>query len=168
MFNNIFCEIKGKKVIHWVGWGTVLITSWKCNFSIYFDIQVYYLNIQAITTFYLFYWLFMCSLYSFIFLPYNCSPEKWRFLALKWPLLPQFSTYRHRTGFIVKRKQVQRFIYKLVKKNIIFKAAYFAKKKNMRFSKNSLKFIQFFFKNLKLGIRIYVLNALITSNLLYL
>ena len=30
--------------------GTVLIMSWKCNFSIYLDIQVYYLNIQAITT----------------------------------------------------------------------------------------------------------------------
>ena len=53
MFNNIFCEVKGKKVIHWGGqgnWGTVLITSWKCNFSIYLHIQVYYLDIQAITT----------------------------------------------------------------------------------------------------------------------
>ena len=36
--------MKGKKVIHWgdVGgnMGTVLILSWKCNFSIYLDIQV--------------------------------------------------------------------------------------------------------------------------------
>ena len=40
------------------------------------------------------------------FLPYNRSPEKWRFLSLKSLLLPQFSTYRHRTGFIVQRKQV--------------------------------------------------------------
>ena len=52
MFINIFCEVKGKKVIHWGGgvWGnvgTVLITSWKCNFSIYLDIKVYYLDIQA-------------------------------------------------------------------------------------------------------------------------
>ena len=64
MFNNIFCEVKGKKVIHWGGaggnGGTILITSWKCNFSIYLDIQVYYLDIQAITTLYAFYWLFMC------------------------------------------------------------------------------------------------------------
>ena len=45
------------------------------------------------------------SFYSFIFPPYNRSPEKWRFLALKSLLLPQFSTYSHRTGFIVKRKQ---------------------------------------------------------------
>ena len=64
MFNNIFCEMKVKKVNHWGGagrnGGTVLITSWKCNFSIYLDIQVYYLDIQAITTLYAFYWLFMC------------------------------------------------------------------------------------------------------------
>ena len=37
MFNNIFCEMKGKKVIHWEGaygnGGTVPISSWKCNFS---------------------------------------------------------------------------------------------------------------------------------------
>ena len=30
--------------------GTVLISSWKCNYSIYFDIQVCYLDIQSITT----------------------------------------------------------------------------------------------------------------------
>ena len=57
--------------------GTVLITSWKCNFSIFLDIQVYYLDIQAITTLYAFYWLFMCCFLLFvIFLPYNHSPEK--------------------------------------------------------------------------------------------
>ena len=52
MFNNIFCEIKGKKVIHWgvENGRTVLISSWKSNFSIYLDIQVYYLDIEAITT----------------------------------------------------------------------------------------------------------------------
>ena len=53
--------MKGKKVIHWgvVGenGGTIQILSWKCNFNIYLDIQVYYLtrqvyylDIQAITT----------------------------------------------------------------------------------------------------------------------
>ena len=30
--------------------GPILISSWKCNFSIYLDIQVYNLDIQAITT----------------------------------------------------------------------------------------------------------------------
>ena len=43
MFNKIFYEMKGTKVIHWGGaWrngGTVQIASWKCNFSIYLDIQ---------------------------------------------------------------------------------------------------------------------------------
>ena len=53
MFNNSFCEIKGKKVIHWgVGGGrgiggTMLISSWKCNFSNFLDIQVYFLDIQV-------------------------------------------------------------------------------------------------------------------------
>ena len=50
MFNNIFCEMKSKKVIHWRGPGgngePVLISSWKCNFSIYLDIQLYNLDIQ--------------------------------------------------------------------------------------------------------------------------
>ena len=45
--------MEGKKVIHWGGLGgmggPVLISSWKCNFSIYLDIKVYFLDIQAIT-----------------------------------------------------------------------------------------------------------------------
>ena len=71
MFNNIFCEMKGKKVIHWGGpggnGGTVQILSWMCNFNIYLDIQVYYLDIQAITTLLCLYWFFICaaSFYSF-------------------------------------------------------------------------------------------------------
>ena len=52
MFYNIFSETKGKKVIHWgVGnGGTILISSWKFNYSIYFDIKVYYMDIQEIST----------------------------------------------------------------------------------------------------------------------
>ena len=46
--------MKIKIVIHWGGpggnGGPVLISSWRCSFSIYLDIQVYYLDIQAITT----------------------------------------------------------------------------------------------------------------------
>ena len=52
MFNNIFCEMNIKKV-HWGGrgnWVTVLISLFKRNYSIYLDIQVYYLDIQAIST----------------------------------------------------------------------------------------------------------------------
>ena len=45
--------------------------------------------------------------YIFIFLSYNRSPEKWLFSVFNKLPLPQFSTYRHRTGFIVKRKQVR-------------------------------------------------------------
>ena len=43
--------MKGKKAVHFGGpggnGGTVLISSWKSNFSIYLDIQVHYLDIQA-------------------------------------------------------------------------------------------------------------------------
>ena len=45
--------MKSKKVIYWGGaWGnggTIQIASWKCNFGVYLDNQVYYLDIQAIT-----------------------------------------------------------------------------------------------------------------------
>ena len=52
MFNKKICEMKGKKDIHWRGGpggnrATILISSWKCNFIIYLDIQVYYLDIQV-------------------------------------------------------------------------------------------------------------------------
>ena len=76
MFNKIFCEMKGKKVIHWGGGGaggTVQIASWKCNFDIYLDIQVYYLDIQAITT------LLCLLLVLYVLVPsiyiHNHSPE---------------------------------------------------------------------------------------------
>ena len=52
-FNNIFCKMNIKKLSTGgpVGnGGTVLISSWKCNYSIYLDIKVYYLDIHAIST----------------------------------------------------------------------------------------------------------------------
>ena len=62
--------MKDKKVIHWWGAmgneGTVLISSCKCSDSIYLDIQVYYLDIQAITPLLAFYWIFMCWFLLFI------------------------------------------------------------------------------------------------------
>ena len=46
----MFCKTNIKKVIHWVGewgeWGN-LISSWKCKYSIYLDIQVNYMDIQV-------------------------------------------------------------------------------------------------------------------------
>ena len=52
MFNKIFCEMKGRKVIHWGGrnGGTVQIDCCKCDFGIYLDIQEYYFDIQGMTT----------------------------------------------------------------------------------------------------------------------
>ena len=64
MFNKKFCEMKGEKVKPlggaWGNGGTIQIASWKCNFGIYLDIQ-------AITTLYAFYWLFMCWFLLFVY-----------------------------------------------------------------------------------------------------
>ena len=110
MFNNIFCEMDIIKRYPLGGGGgnggTVLISSWKCTYSIYLDIKVYYLDIQAIST--LLCLLLILDLYSTCF--YNTClykppppPEKSSFRSLQSLLLPQFSNYRHRTGYIVKR-----------------------------------------------------------------
>ena len=146
--------------IHWGGHGgnggTVLISSWKCNFGIYFDIQVYYLDPSTLLGYPINNHTFMPSIGSLcvgsfcllIFLSYNLSPEKWRFPALKSLLLPQFWTYRHRTGFIVKWKQLlikeslcQNFklvniFYKFLKLSILTKQkyAYFKKFHNIYYS----------------------------------
>ena len=120
---------------------TVLISSWKCNFSIYLDIQVYYLDIQAIPH-------SMPSIGSLcvpsihlFFLSYNHYPEKWHFLSLKSLLLLQFSTYRHPTGFIVKRKQVRITNYLGILINCL-------KKKLKLLKKCEFKNIRFFFKEI--------------------
>ena len=46
--------------------GPVLILPWRCNFSIYSDIQVYYLDIQAITTLLCLILVLMCCFLLFI------------------------------------------------------------------------------------------------------
>ena len=82
------------------------------------------------------------SFYSFIFLSYNHSPEKWYFPALKSLLLPQFLTYRYRSGFIVKgnrcayRKVYGKTINWKKKKKKNFKVVYFAPKNWVNFLKN--------------------------------
>ena len=51
MITNYFCEMNIKKVSHGCEKsGTFLISFWKCNYSIYLDIPVYYLDTQAIST----------------------------------------------------------------------------------------------------------------------
>ena len=75
MFNRKICEMKGKKVIHWGAWGnggTVQIVSWKCNFGIYLDIQVYYLDIKAITT--LLYLLLVLYVLVLLFINFSTLP----------------------------------------------------------------------------------------------
>ena len=135
-----------KKVIGWGGqwkWGTLP------NFLFEVELQVY-TNIQSIST--LVCLLFdangfvMCNYYFF----YNTCCKirtlgKWRFWSLQSLLLPQFSTYRHRTRFIVKRKQVRINKYLGIPRNCyfflqLFKVVYFAPK-TTQISKNSIKFI---------------------------
>ena len=66
--------MKGKKVIYWGmpggNGGTVQISSWKCNFNIYLDIQVYYLDIQPVTKLLCLYWFLMCCFLLFIQIVY--------------------------------------------------------------------------------------------------
>ena len=49
----------------------------------------------------------------------------------------------------------------------IFEVVYFANNKCAHFKKFHKIYYSFFFKNLQLGILVYLLNALITSNFLY-
>ena len=63
--------MKFKKVIHCGNGGIVQIASWKCNFGIYLDTEVYYLDIQAITTLLcllLVLYVLVPSIYSFFYL----------------------------------------------------------------------------------------------------
>ena len=94
------------------------------------------------------------SFYSFIFLPYNRSPKKWHFSVLKRILLPQFSTYRHRTGFNVKRKQVRITNYLGLPINLylyfFFSSCSFCSKKYALFKKFP-KIYSFFFQKEIIG-----------------
>ena len=107
MFNNIFCEMNIKKVIHCGmacgNWGTVLICSWKCNFNIYFDIQVYYLDIKAITTLLcllLVLYVLVPSIHSFFYL----TTALWK-SNIFWHS-KAYSSYSFQPTGIMKRKQV--------------------------------------------------------------
>ena len=101
--------------------------------------------------------LCVCSFYILIFLPYNCSPENWHFPAIKILCSPQFWTYRHRTGFIVKRKQVciTNYLGIPIKNFIFYKFLkfffFFAPKKYTDFKKFPKIYYSFFFHKKWIG-----------------
>ena len=97
----------------------------------------------------------MCN-YSFFYNTCykNRAPEKWRFWSLQSLLLVQFSTYRQRTGFIVKRKQVHMpnwFLISINLKKYIHFYIWLICPKNMCISKNSIKFIIISFQKMSNG-----------------
>ena len=91
VFSKNFGEMKGKKVITerecWGNGGVVQIASWKCNFSIYLDIQVYYLDIKAITT-----------LLGLLLVLYGLLPSIYSFFHLTTTLLKS-GIFRHSKVF---------------------------------------------------------------------
>ena len=132
MFNNIFCETKSKKVTHWGGpggnGGPVLISSWRCNFSIYLDIQ-------AITTLYAFYWLYMCCFLLFSHFS-TLQPLSWKvtFSKTKKIIEPtvfnlQASDWLHCEEETGAHLSMNQFSSKFVSFFFFLKVAYFGTKK---------------------------------------
>ena len=109
--------MKSKQVMQWGvpggNGGPILISSWRCNFSIYLDIQVYYLEIQAIKTLLCLILLLMCCFLLFVqpSTLVHRSPEKWCVPALKSLRLPEFWTYKDRTRIILKSNEVNIVFY---------------------------------------------------------
>ena len=77
---------------------TVQIGSGKCNFGIHLDIQA----ITTLLCLLLVLYVLVPSIHYFFYLT-TALLKSDLFPALKSILLPQFSSYRHRTGFIVNR-----------------------------------------------------------------
>ena len=85
--------------------GGTLISSWKWNY-LYLLVSKQYPHLYA------FHWMIIgswCEIIqlSIIHVWIQRSPGKWRFRSLKSLLLAQFSTYKYRTRFIVKRKEMR-------------------------------------------------------------
>ena len=144
-----FLRWRIKKLSTGVAWGyggTVLISSWKCNLSIYLDIQVYYLDIQAITTLYAFYWFFLFIHFSIL----QSLSWKVTFSGIQKPAPPTVLNLKASSGFIVKKKQVRITNYLGLPKNwqvnFFFKVAYFAPK-NTLISKKTIKMYYSFLKD---------------------
>ena len=132
----------------WENEPTVQIASWKCNFSIYLDVQVYYLDIQAITT-----------LLCLLLVLYVLVPSIYSIFYLTTALLKSY-VFRHSKAYSshsfqptgiglgslwIRNRCVLPFISASLYIYIFFKVAYFPPK-NTRFSNNSLNllFIRFF------------------------
>ena len=90
-----FVTWRVKNLSTWGPGGTIQILSWKCNFSIYLDTQVYYLDIQAITTLLCLLLVLMCWLLLFIHFS-MLEPLSWKvtFPALKTQSSPSFGPTR--------------------------------------------------------------------------
>ena len=129
---------------------TVLISSWKCNFSIYLNIQVYYLYIQAITTLLcliLVLYVLVPSIHSFFYL----ATLSWKvtFSGTQKPTPPtvfnlQASDWVHceeETGVYY---QLSRFTYKFVKKKKKLKLLILPQK-IFEFKKNHKIYYSYFF-----------------------
>ena len=177
MFNNNFCEIYIKKVTNW-GWvrgkrGTILISSWKCNYQYLLDIQVYYLDIHAIFTLVCIIfndnWLLMCNYIFF----YNIHVH-----LLKSDVSSHFKAYSSHsfqlTGIgLGSLWRGNRFAYWIHSPNppIFFLdllQLIILQQKNLRISKHYITFIICYnLKKNELGILIYLLNAMITSSFWY-
>ena len=112
MFNNIFYEMNIKRVIHLGGEG-----EWRNRHNFFLEVYLQYLlgypslllwyqsNIHTFTTS-IGSWS-VVIIFSIIHVIMNRSDEMSCFWSLQSLLLPQFSTYRNLTGFIVKIKQVR-------------------------------------------------------------
>ena len=157
-----------KKIIHWGGpGGTVLIYSCKCNFSIYLDIQA----ISTLLCLLLVLDVLVPSIDSFF---YNtttllksdifwhskaCSSHSFQPTGIRLGSLWRGSrrTCWNISAYLYIGKF---FFYKFWKLFIL--------SKNTHISKNFCKIYYsfFFFKKIYLGLPIYLLTALITSNLL--
>ena len=121
---------------------TVIITSWKCNYSIYLDIQ-------AIST-------ILCLLFIHFSIIQPLS-RKVTFSGTQKPTPP--TVFNLQAGFIVKRKQVRMLEYLGTPLNCyffykIFNLLFLPQKK-CTISKNSIKFILFFFLQRDISAYVY-------------
>ena len=126
--------------------GTVLISSCKCNFCLYLDIQVYYLDIQAITTLLAFYWFFVLVL---LFIHFSIlQPLFWKvtFSGIQKPTPPtvfnlQVSDWVHCQEETGAYYQLSWFTYKLVE---FFFKLFILQKKGWTFQKIPQNLLAFF------------------------
>ena len=143
--------------------GPVLISSWRCNFSIYLDIQVYYLDMQAITTLYPFYWLYMCCFLLFSHFS-TLQPLSWKvtFSGTKKIIEPtvfnlQVSDWLHCEEETGAHLSMSQFSSKLVSFFVlILKVAYFGTKKYVIFKKLPKIYFWFFLKKTFTKVYIYM------------